>query len=569
MSRWIWIWVCTILAVTLLVFGLLIPVHLRAADSKLLKRAGLNTSGLVERGLTLAREQQLGSAQLIFRAAQIKGFPDQEKLGRAVDELAAREPRLLIWGRPEPELESIGEAKPSASGSNSFSAFIIRAEPRGKALELLRGSPQPAVRELLHCRTLNRLAVFSPSQSASGQAFDAAIAICGLLIHRGHVSTNLSNAIYSAASLANSSGNSQSLEGILLDTMSLGQRLNWGQLVKLVTKVETPETLRAIANLSRRGNTLPVLFAAVELSGEPDRAARYLVDFSETGLADLGNALYFGAGGVKELLLHNQRLHSSPIRERAERFAPLAAFSNAAADWTRRNASAALGGKWFLFLAGGFFLAMAVHFARPAVSPLERPLQVRGFHIARELLFALGFLALVLLLSEPFLSQENQKMEFPFRLQLPTVGGAAPASTTTSAHPTIMNTTTFLTMLLFFVLQALLYVASLLKLAEIRRQRVSARMKIKLLENEDHLFDAGLYLGFLGTIISLVLVSLGLFKQPSLMAAYSSTSFGILFVVFFKVVHLRPARRHLLLEAESEMSVHVEQPVENTLAAPL
>ncbi len=76
-------------------------------------------------------------------------------------------------------------------------------------------------------------------------------------------------------------------------------------------------------------------------------------------------------------------------------------------------------------------------------------------------------------------------------------------------------------------------------------------MKLKLLENEEHLFDAGLYLGFFGTIVSLILVSMGVFKQPSLMAAYSSTSFGILFVSFFKIMHLRPARRRLLLEADT------------------
>jgi hypothetical protein len=35
------------------------------------------------------------------------------------------------------------------------------------------------------------------------------------------------------------------------------------------------------------------------------------------------------------------------------------------------------------------------------------------------------------------------------------------------------------------------------------------------------------------------------------MAAYSSTSFGIIFVSFFKIFHLRPARRKLLLEAEN------------------
>jgi hypothetical protein len=32
------------------------------------------------------------------------------------------------------------------------------------------------------------------------------------------------------------------------------------------------------------------------------------------------------------------------------------------------------------------------------------------------------------------------------------------------------------------------------------------------------------------------------------MAAYSSTSFGIIFVSIFKIFHLRPYRRQLLLE---------------------
>jgi hypothetical protein len=189
-----------------------------------------------------------------------------------------------------------------------------------------------------------------------------------------------------------------------------------------------------------------------------------------------------------------------------------------------------------------------MHFGRPAVSSLELPLQVRGFHFARESLFALGFLLAVLLLTEPFLAQESQKMEVPFRLRLPTVGGAVPAGNA-RVNSQIMNQLSLLTLLLFFVLQGLLYTACLVKLAEIRRQRVPARIKLKLLENEDHLFDAGLYLGFAGTIISLILVSLGVIK-PSLMAAYSSTSFGIIFVSVFKIFHLRPARRRLLLEAE-------------------
>jgi hypothetical protein len=85
------------------------------------------------------------------------------------------------------------------------------------------------------------------------------------------------------------------------------------------------------------------------------------------------------------------------------------------------------------------------------------------------------------------------------------------------------------------------------KLAEIRGQKVPAPLRLKLLENEEHLFDAGLYLGFCGTIVALILSIMGV-SQFSLMSGYSSTAFGIIFVSIFKIFHLRPYRRQLLME---------------------
>jgi hypothetical protein len=40
-------------------------------------------------------------------------------------------------------------------------------------------------------------------------------------------------------------------------------------------------------------------------------------------------------------------------------------------------------------------------------------------------------------------------------------------------------------------------------------------------------------------------------SEFSIMAAYSSTSFGIIFVSIFKIFHLRPAKRLLLMESET------------------
>ena len=570
MHRSVWFLICAIFGLLLLICGLSVPAHLRAVDARILQKAGTNTPGLIADGLALVNEKKLGAAQLIAQAAQRKGFTDEERLTTAVEDLARQHPGWVAWGGPEPPFESIfqNDARMHADGSEPFTEYVLRLENRERVLQFLQASPQPGVLELLRTRGVTNTFIFPPSQSASGQAFDAALSVTGLLLEDGHFTPALSNAVYTLAWQATHGASSQPFEQALVDIMALGQRFNWGRLAVFVRQIENTDTLRRLANFVRKaGAQMPTLFAAVHLSGEPAEVAEYLVNFSQTGLDDIGYSLRYGAGGLKELLARNQRLYIPGGSRASSGFKPLDDFGLWAAEYCWRVPHFALVAKWLMYALGGFFLAMAVHFARPTVSTLEQPLQVRGFHIAREILFALGFLLVVLLLSEPFLSQEGQRMDFPIRLRLPTVGNLLPAGTS-YAHGSFMNQLNLLTLLLFFVLQGLLYTACLLKLAEIRRQRVPARMKIRLLENEDHLFDAGLYLGFVGTIISLILVSLGIGKF-SLMAAYSSTSFGIIFVSIFKIFHLRPSRRKLLLEAEANSPAEpVPAPVRPSFATP-
>lgn len=559
MRHWLWFSICAILGLVTVFCGLMVPSHLRAVDDTVLERAAQNTPALVSQGLALAYERKLGAAELISRAAELRRIKGCEELEAAVMKLGQENPALRKHGMAEggaagvlfeskSTLRKAGEPEP-------ITEFIIRTENRQRALQLLEHSEADLVQQLLKFRQATKTVLFSPSQSSSGQALDAAIAISGLLAEQHHLSAALSNSLVSLTLEANHGANSRPLEQALMDFLSIGQRLNWGQVVTFVGQIEDPETLRLQAHLLRRaGAQLPVLFSAVHLSADPAAVASYLTTFGNTGFKDLGGSLKFGSGGVNELLHRNQRLHFS-------RFQPLLA------EWSLRLPGLALTVKWLLYLAGGFLIAAALHFAWPKVAALELPLQVRGFHLFREFLFASGFLLVVLLLSEPFLAQESQKVGFPLRLQLPTVGSAAPAGQP-DTQSTFMNPEVLITMLVFFVLQALLYIACLVKLAEIRRQRVVPRIKLRLLDNEEHLFDSGLYLGFLGTIISLILVSLGVFKQPSLMAAYSATSFGILFVVLFKVMHLRPAKRKLLMEAESAAATEPAAP-NHPFAAPL
>ncbi|HEX3988172.1 MAG TPA: hypothetical protein VHZ30_01995 [Verrucomicrobiae bacterium] len=524
--------------------GWVIPMHLHAIEPVVLQRAGFESPSLVDRGVEFARDKHPGSARLMLQAAQKENITGAGEVA-----LALSNPDLL------------------KSNSISATEYAIRLENRQRMLDALTSAPSPAVREVMRCRDLTNTVLFPPSASAEGQAFDAALCVCGQLVEDNAFSKNLREILLQRAVSANRGGDTEPFEDIAMDMMSLGQRFDWEQLKSFVTNIDDPRTLDLLAEQARNaGDDLPVLFAAVALSQNPARVAAYINNFSETGLHDMGIALRYGAGGIDELTKSNQRLYESPAVHRLTGSGPLALIYRAGSDYTLRVPWFAITVKWFFYISSGFLIALALHFARPPFEGIDEPLRVRGVHLARELLFALGFLLVVLLLSEPFLAQESQKADIAFHLRLPGVAAAA-AGAATTVKPKLFMPNSLLTLCIFFVLQALLYCASLVKLAEIRRQNVLPRVKLRLLENEEHLFDAGLYLGFGGTIVCLILASLNM-TQFSLMAAYSCTAFGILFVSVFKIFQLRPVRRHLVLEAEVEREAEMAAPATRTTLVP-
>jgi hypothetical protein len=555
MKRWVWFSLCMLLGLLLLLCGWLIPAHLRAVEEPVLRQAGLNSSSLTGRGVTLAHTGQYGSGEMLLIAAQRAKFSDTNELAAALDTEAKKSPVVKLWGGLPGTLRNYFPRNPKPTDTN-FTDFVVREENRKKALDTLSKSKQPEVLELVQSRALTNLSTFAPSQAPGGEAFDTAVAITGILAEQNKITPGLSKDIETAAIEANQMGKTESLEQILLDVLSLGQRFNWGQLAMFVGKMDGAETLHEQAGLARSAEAqLPDLFAAVELSGDPKAVAQYLKEFPKTGHADMTAAFPYNANAVRALVRSGNRLFVSPWRQTAARIEPLASLVTIGADYSWRMPQFALILKWFLYFAGGFLLAMALHVGRRPASSLEAPLQVRGFHVARELLFALGFLLVVVLLSEPFLAQPGPTAAAtPFRLRIPMAGGVIQPGTT-DLKTSFMDKSRLIPMSVFFVLQGLLYISSIVKLAEIRRQRVGSRIKLRLLENEEHLFDAGLYLGFLGTVCAFILSSISQKHSFDLMVAYSSTAFGILFVSVFKIFHLRPTRRKLLLEAEVEPPV--------------
>jgi hypothetical protein len=548
-SRWLWAGICAALALLLLGAGLLVPAHLRAVDASVVRSAGRTGDSLPQRGRQLLESGRPGAAYLYALALQRVGMAGWDRLGESISNSAARNPAAYFWGNDR-RVENFFAGR---AGEGTFSAFIVQRENREAALAHLAQSPSGAVLDLLHCRGLERTVLLPPSSSPAGQAFDTVLAESGLLLEGGHLTSTMIAGLRDQIDQALQDGNSGPLEQTLVDFGSLGEHLNWDQLSALVVRVSDAKALHALAVLvARAGERLPVWFVAVQLSGAPAAVTAYQTRFPETGFKDISAALWYGGQGVKELTESGRRLYAAEAARWVATHSPLGAVYYFAAARSLQNPGLMLAAKLLLYLGAGFFLAAALYFSRPPVSPLEQALRVRGFRALRGGLIALGFLLLTLILSEPFLAQESQRGEASPGLRLPTAGGAAPQGVA-GIKQTVMdqfnNPIVWLTLLVFFVLQGLIYLSCRLKLAEVQRQPVLPRIKLKLLENEEHLFDAGLYLGFVGTILSLILSSLHE-VQFSLMAAYSSTCFGIIFVIVFKIFHLRPARRKLLLESE-------------------
>ncbi len=367
-SRFLWGLFCILCAAVMLTCGWLMPSHLNAVDTAVIQSAGRNSPATGARGVA---------------------------------------PAPLAGGMAGPE-------------SQPVTPYLIRPENRDRALDFLHASQLPAVQQLLRCRALTNTVLFPPSSSASGQAFDAAVAVCGLLLDGGHVAPAMGDAILAQATAANRGGDPAPIEEILMDELSLGQRFDWGHLVAFTSRIEEPQTLATLADSARNaGDRLPVLYSSVALSQKPGEVARYLAKFSQTGMADMATSEHFGSGALDELLRRGQRLYASPLRQRVAGDPSFEPVFRATTDFSLHNPQAALGLKWGFYLAGGFLIALAVQLAGPGSSEPAEHRPSGGLQLARGLLFASGVLLVALLLSEPFLAQESQKGEVPFGCACP------------------------------------------------------------------------------------------------------------------------------------------------------
>src|SRR5262245_42362185 len=130
MSRWIGFLIFAIVGLALFWCGLLMPVHLRAVDGVVLRKAGDNTPSLVDKGATLAASNQLGGAQLFLAAALSALITNSHSLSDAIGNLNTRQ----FSAKKSARFGDLLQPNPK----EPFAEFIVLSEHRNKALEILR-----------------------------------------------------------------------------------------------------------------------------------------------------------------------------------------------------------------------------------------------------------------------------------------------------------------------------------------------------------------------------------------------------------------------------------------------
>jgi hypothetical protein len=546
--------VIVVLGLLIAVAAWLLPVNLKSISPALLKAAGAGSPTLGAYGRDLVDVEKIGPAALVLAAARATNDPRAPALASAIDQFAARNPGLMAWGGWDPFLDPLFNLRADSGrrGSTPVLRFFNTEKARTTLRTYLSKSGSEGVQSILKLRDLTATGRFVPATRPGGQPLDALILLTGLLYQGGHMSAPLQREFRALAENALQKKEFGELENVFVNLLSLGLRLDWGQMAEFVRRTDTTKTVGEYAHLARVApDQLPLIYAAALFSGSTDQVARYLIEYGKAGMEDLTTALSDGQGAVKQLMLRQV-----PINRAS------AADLTGAAELALLHPQLLLGLKYVGYFLGVFLVLTGLD--RWLVAPgsgIGLPAVVG--HMKAGVL-AVVFAMLLIVVSEPFLLKAAPPSEFQFRMPVLVSIANSPVSPPSQPKPT-MDNSTLLSIGIFAALQIAMYFACLMKIREVARQSVSALVKLRLMENEENLFDGGLYVGIAGTAAALVLQVLGVI-EPNLLAAYSSNLFGIVCVAMVKIRHVRPYKRQLILDGQVGASL-VREPNEPSVAS--
>ncbi len=525
--------------------GWLLPVQVKSLSPLLLREAGAGTTSLVEFGGALRESDKLGPANLVGEAARKLALPGAVGLEARLADAAQRQLELVPWGGLDPYLEQVFANQPRVGEPKVVSQPAIQeflpARHREAVRTYLVNSRSGAVKSLLATAEVDRMKRFIPARRAGGQPLDATILMTALLHQGNWLSEPLARDLRGRAEAAVQRGDLEPIEDFYYDLLSLSRRLNWVQLGEWLRNCPDVKTVGEFAQLLRVApETLPVLYAASLQGRAPDGVTRYALRFGKGGVAGLETALREGEGAVRQLVLRQVPVNPD---------SPLAWDTFASLSLRYPIVMTVL--KYLCFFAGVWFVFRALD--RAVVGPVLSAANRTLMH-AKSGVMALVFSGVLFVLSEPFLLRGSPPADLDFKISIPALSLVGQVQAGATEAKPLADLSTIITIVFFGAVQVMVYWICLLKMREIERQKVPSLLKLRLMENEENLFDSGLYVGIAGTATALVLQVMQVI-EPNLLAAYSSNLFGITCVAMVKIRHVRPYKRKLILESQEVVPV--------------
>jgi len=551
--------VLLIAAILLGAAGIVAPVYLNAIAVPVAQEIGAAGPTMVEEAGLLLTEGKYGPAWRIERARQQLNNPTGPSAsadpGRFPDQLHA-----FIHAHPEDALIGGAEAygqqflkmapktpRPDPGGEPvPFAHLLAQRENREALRRLLAGSRNQNVQTILSTEDLRGVRQFMPVASAAGAPLESAVLTTALLAQSGFLGPEFSREIelMGRRAMDGDPAAVARLEAFYLSALGAARRLDWASLGAWARSAPDPVTfMRATTLLRRSGERENLVFAITQLTDRPDWLADYYEKWGDASWTSLEPALLWGPETVRYLLEQQLPLHQPPVNYTG---VPDRDGSNLAwIQFCGAHRELALLLKGLALILSGVLFASGLKTVLVARAELfER--RAPGMALLQNGLAGVVLLLLIVTWQEPRLFA--QPVTEPGALFLEFELPAAQATVEGESMPTAsIDQQTVLVLLIFFMIQLVIYIVCLVKLGSLKRAPVPAQTRITLLENEEPLFDLGLYVGLAGTVISLLMLAMGI-VQASLVAAYASTLFGIIFVALLKILHVRPLKRRLILE---------------------
>jgi hypothetical protein len=352
-------------------------------------------------------------------------------------------------------------------------------------------------------------------------------------------------------------------------SVSIGEIKKLRREINFLPLADRVEARKELRKLEQEGeiirkdfeSELKIVYAATLLSGDPSRVHRFIESYpvyekdgdkeaAVAALQDLRTAMFHGQGALLHLLDQNKPIHEDGFLESvvSPAFPVFGGFILTYLSHGYRDL--AIFFKIAFIVSSFFFLLLFLSNALPRPSYLRANSHfflrwTRRFSVS----IVWGLLSILVL--EPNLLQtpRGQVSVAGFDFALANLLAYANEESMADQNLTVV---TAIIAGVFLLIQVAIFMICLSRISQVKNEELKPGLKLDLLDNEENLFDLGLYIGLGGTVLSLILLLVLDVKQDALIGAYTSTLFGILFVAALKIFVVRPYRNHLLVKQAEE-----------------